>query len=60
MHKPKQLTGRDFKDITICGLNGEVVPDLTRDNFNQLIAKHNNMVEVVNMLCDKRGIIFDD
>ncbi len=62
MHKPKRLSDWDFSD-TVKELDGydlKTIPDLTRDNFQVLIEEYNNLVAVVNMLCDKRGIIFDD
>lgn len=55
MRKPKELDGWDFTDsIQIPdGYDMTRIPDLTRDNFIQLIESHNNLVEVVNMILEE-------
>ena len=62
MKQPKELTDWDFSDTIQVpdGYDMASIPDLTRDNFNRLVDEHNNLVEVVNMLCEKHGIVFDD
>jgi hypothetical protein len=62
MKKPIQLDKWNINDtITVpCGYDMTSEPDLTRDNFNQLLEHYNNLVEVVNYLCEKRGLVFDD
>jgi hypothetical protein len=62
MKQPKELLAWDFGDTIQVpdGYDMTDIPDITRDNFNKLIDEHNNLVEVVNMLCDKRGIVFND
>jgi hypothetical protein len=62
MKQPKELTDWDFSDTIQVpdGYDMTSIPDLTRRNFQTLIDEHNNLVEVVNMLCEKRGIVFDD
>jgi hypothetical protein len=62
MKEPKELNSWDFsdKDYIPDGYDMNTIPALTRDNFNILIEEHNNLVEVVNMICDKTGIIFND
>ncbi len=54
MKKPEKLTDWDFPD-TIDQRDGydiTQVPDLTRDNFQLLVEEYNNLVEVVNSICD--------
>ncbi len=62
MKKPKELTSWDFSDTEMVpeGYDMTSIPKLTQDNFRTLIGEHNNLVEVVNMLCEKHGLIFDD
>lgn len=55
MKRPTELTDWDFPN-TISVPDGYYTtqePDLTRANFNKLIAEHNNLVEVVNLLVDR-------
>jgi len=60
--KPEYLTDWNFSDtVTIPdGYNLNNVPDMTRDNFNTLIEEHNNLVTVVNLLCEKAGVEFNE
>jgi len=62
MNKPEILDYDDFSDVLRVpdGYDLKSIPDLTRDNFQYLIDEHNNLVEVINMICDKRMITFDD
>ena len=62
MKKPEELSGWDFPDRVQIpdGYDMKSIPDLTRDNFNKLVDEHNNLVEVINLLCEKTNIIFDD
>ncbi len=62
MKEPKVLTDRVFLDAIQIpdGYDRKSVPALTRYNLQTLIDAHNNLVEVVNMLCDKHGIVFDN
>ena len=62
MKKPEELSEWDFPDRVQIpdGYDMKRIPDLTRDNFNKLIDEHNNLVEVINLLCEKTNIIFDD
>jgi len=62
MKKPEELTSWDFGDTIQVpdGYDLKTIPDLTRNNLQTLIDEHNNLVEVVNMLCDKRDIVFED
>lgn len=61
MKQPKKLADRDFPDIGYVpdGYDMIGVAEMTRENFNVLIEEHNNLVDVVNILCEKRGIVFD-
>ena len=62
MEKPIELNRWSLKDTiqVPCGYDMTSEPDLTRDNFNQLLEHYNNLVEVVNHLCEKQGVILED
>ena len=62
MKKPKELSSNNFYDCVQVpdGFYLADEPDITRRNFQKLIDEHNNLVEVVNMLCEKKGIVFDE
>ena len=62
MKQPKELSDWNFSDTIQIpdGYDLQSIPDNTRNNFITLIEHHNNLVEVVNMLCEKRGIVFDE
>lgn len=63
MKQPKELDGWDFSDriqVPDGPYDMTSIPDLTRNNFQKLIDEHNNLVNAVNMLCEKRGIVFED
>lgn len=62
IEKPKELDRWYFGDI-IQIPNGhyvKLVPDLTRDNFVQLIEEHNRLVILVNHMAEKMGILPDE
>lgn len=58
MNKPKKLDSWDFSDNvhTPNCYDFKSVPDITRDNFNTLLEHYNNLVDVVNALCEKNGM----
>ena len=62
MRQPKELSDWDFIDTHMepDGYDMKTVVEFTSRNFQQLIDEHNNLVEVVNMLCEKLGIIPHD
>lgn len=62
MNRPKQLTDWDFPDTKWIpnGYDMTQAPDFTADNFTKLLDKHNELVELVNLLADKAGIEFTD
>ena len=61
MKRPENVGPYDFMDTIQApdGYDLKSIPDITRDNIQTLIDKHNELVEVINMLCDKSGISFD-
>lgn len=61
MQKPKHLTDWDFPDTIQVrdGYDMTSIPDLTRENMNFLIEEHNNLVAVVNMLCERFNVELD-
>jgi hypothetical protein len=62
MKKPEELDGWNMPhSIQVPeGYDMTDIPDMTRENFNKLIDEHNNLVEIVNLLCDKQGIILEE
>lgn len=58
----KELTDWDFPNTVPVpdGYDITQEPDLTRANFNKLIEEHNKLVAVVNYLCERNGIEFND
>ena len=62
MNRPKELTDWDFPNTIQVpdGYYMTEIPDLTRANMNFLIDEHNKLVEVINVLCEKLNIEFDD
>jgi len=61
MKQPKELSSWDFSETIEVrdGYDTKSVPDITRNNLNTLIDEHNNLVKVVNLLCEKHHIIFN-
>jgi len=61
MKQPRELTAWDFSDTEMIpdGYDMTTIPKLTQDNFQLLIDKHNNLVEIINLLCEKLEIVFD-
>ena len=62
MHKPKILTDWEFPDTIRVpdGYDLKSIPDMTRDNFITLVREYNNLAGVIDMLCEKHGIVFDE
>ena len=62
MKQPEKLYYWDFKDTKEVwdGWNTTSVPEATADNFNRLLEHYNNLVNVVNLLCDKHGINIEE
>ena len=62
MKEPKELAHWDFPHTVPIpdGYDMRDIPDLTRDNFQVLIEEYNKLVEVVNLLCQKQCIIFEE
>lgn len=58
MHKPITLTDYDFPDTAYrpCGYNVESYATATDKNFEVLLDHYNNLVEVVNLLCEGHNI----
>lgn len=59
MREPKQLTQWDFPDTELVpdGYDMTCIPKMSDANFRLLIAEHNNLVEVVNLLCSKTNAV---
>ena len=54
--KPLQpLDKWDFNDTVSVqsGYDLETIPDISRDNFNILVKKYNELIEIVNQLLEK-------
>ena len=62
MEKPKTLSDWDFPDTEMVpdGYDMTTIPSMSGQNFRILIEEHNKLVEVVNMLCESRNIVFDE
>ena len=64
MKRPIELGDWDFPDrIQVPdGYDMTSIPDLTRDNFNHLIEQHNNLVKIINAICENNpnSLHFDD
>lgn len=64
MKKPHRLYGWDFPDTVEIpdGYYNDIktVPELTRQNFEMLVEKHNYLIGVVNMLCEKLDIELEE
>ena len=56
--KPKELNEWDFLDtVTVSdGCDFKLIPDVSKRNFNKLLDEYNNLVKVVNLICEKHGI----
>lgn len=57
MKRPETLDGWSFSDRVQIpdGYDMTSIPDLTRDNFNQLVNEHNNLVEAFNAMAEFNG-----
>ena len=64
MKKPKKITWMDWPDTIQVrdGYDLKSIPDLTRNNFEYLIERYNELVEVINYLTEEilPSGIFDD
>ena len=58
MHKPTELTPYDFPDTAMRpnGYDMETFVECTPKNFEVLLENYNNLVEVVNHLCNTHNI----
>ena len=61
MKEPEELGWWNFSDTEMIpdGYDMKSIPKLTQDNFQTLIAEHNNLVEVVNAIREKLVIDID-
>ena len=53
MKKLEKLTPWDFKDVIHDRYEDTSIPDITRNNFQTLIDKYNDLVDVINTLCEE-------
>lgn len=62
MHKPKQMDGWEFSDSIQVpdGYYMKSIPDLTRDNFNQLVDEYNNLADIINILLDNAHLTINE
>ena len=62
MKRPQTLSSWDFIDTKHVpdGYNWTSVPEATTENFNTLLEKYNELVELVDALAEKAGIEFHD
>jgi hypothetical protein len=62
MKKPKKILTWDlpYRDQEPDGYDLKDVPALRKENIAHIIERHNELVQVVNVLADRLGIEFED
>lgn len=62
MKKPKKINYWDWceTDSVPNGYDLTHEPALSPDNFRILASRHNDLVDLVNLLAEKAGVEFDD